>query len=756
MSKGVDKHIRFSNSKFRKQAEEKLTELTIGSQQLSTEDITSAVHELEVHQIELEMQNEELRRTSVELEESRRRYLDIYEFAPVGYFVFDIDGSVAKVNLTGASLLGVERSSLINKPFYRYVERHDRDRFNLHFRKVLETQCKDSCEIKLNKRDGTVLFAQLKSQVGKDSEGNICQLLTAITDVTERTLAERKTIASEERYRGLFEASRDAILIIDASTGQIIDANPFIEDLLVYSPTEFIGKKFWQIGLFKDIAKNQEQFLRLQREKYVHYEELPLEKKSGEIINVEFGSNVYNVENATVIQCNLRDITDRKLAKDRQRFIIQILECLHVAEERSSIRHILELIREFTDVPAIGIRLQEDHDYPYLEVSGFSDHFVEAENYLCARSETDEAICDSKGHPVLACICGCVLSGRTDPKLPYFTKNGSFWTNSATKLQWDFPQNQDFKFLRNQCNEEGYESIALIPLRSNSKIVGLLQINDYRTGYFTAELIHFFEGIGASLGIALARMRTEQDIQRINQELEQRVAARTAELERSNEELWRQIKERERLETEILGISERERKLLGQQLHDDVGQQYAGTALMLRALEEKLATVLPEEAPFVARIAEQVGKTMDHVRRITRGLSPVDLDKDNLKDALKELSSSTRDLGIHCTCRYRKNISLSNTAMAINIYRITQEAITNAIKHGKAKNIQIEVTRNRNQIELTVQNDGLDFQDVLPENKGMGLKIMRYRAGLVNGSLNVCRDVNGGTIVTLHIPNRKR
>jgi signal transduction histidine kinase len=177
---------------------------------------------------------------------------------------------------------------------------------------------------------------------------------------------------------------------------------------------------------------------------------------------------------------------------------------------------------------------------------------------------------------------------------------------------------------------------------------------------------------------------------------------------------------------------------------------------MLRALEEKLATVLPEEAPFVARIAEQIGQTMDHVRRITRGLSPVDLDTDNLIDALKELSASTRDLGIHCTCRYRKNILLSNTAMAINIYRITQEAITNAIKHGKAKNIQIEVTRNRNQILLTVQNDGLDFQDVLPENKGMGLKIMRYRAGLVNGSLNVCRDVNGGTIVTLHIPNRKR
>lgn len=742
------------SSELRKRAEKKIERRISSFDEQPSADLKQVLHELQVHQIEIEMQNEELRRASHELEESQRRYLDIYEFAPIGYFVFDINGFITEVNLTGASLLGGERSRYINTPFSRYVERHDRDRFNLYFRQVLETHCSDTCEIALNKRDGTVLFVQLKSQVGKDSKGNIRQLLTAITDITERTLAEKKTKVSEARYRGLFEASREAILIIDASTGQIVEATPSIENFLGYSRTEFIGKEFWKIALFKDIATSREQFLRLQRQKSVHYEDLQLKKKSGEKTNVEFVSNMYNVEHAKVIQCNIRDITDRKLAKDRQKFIIQILECINkeAAGESSFIRRVLELIKEFTGVAAVGIRLQKDHDYPYLEVNGFSGHFVEAENHLCARRKTGEVICDSQGHQVLVCMCGCVLSGRTDAKLHYFTKNGSFWTNSTTKLQLDFPQNQHFKFLRNQCNKEGYESVALVPMRSNNKIIGLLQINDYSTGRFTPEMIHFFEGIGASLGIALARMRTEQDIQRINQELEQRVAERTAELKRSNKELRRQIKERERLETEILGISDREQKLLGRQLHDDVGQQYAGTALMLKALEEKLTTVLPEDALFVAKIANQVDKTMDHIRQIIRGLSPVDLDKDNLIDALKELSASTRDLGIHCTCRYSKKISLSNNAMAINIYRITQEAITNAIKHGKAKNIQIKVTCNRNQIELTVQNDGLDFQDVLPESKGMGLEIMHYRAGLVKGSLNVCRDVNGGTIVTLHVP----
>jgi PAS domain S-box-containing protein len=174
-------------SELRKRAEKKIERRISSFDEQPSADLEQVLHELEVHQIELEMQNEELRRAFLELEESQRRYLDIYEFAPIGYFVFDINGFITEVNLTGASLLGGERSRYINTPFSRYVERHDRDRFNLYFRQVLEKQCSDTCEIALNKRDGTVLFVQLKSQVGKDSKGNIRQLLTAITDITERT-----------------------------------------------------------------------------------------------------------------------------------------------------------------------------------------------------------------------------------------------------------------------------------------------------------------------------------------------------------------------------------------------------------------------------------------------------------------------------------------------------------------------------------------------------------------------------------------
>jgi len=122
-------------------------------------------------------------------------------------------------------------------------------------------------------------------------------------------------IASETRYRRLFEMAKDGILILDAETGKIIDVNPFLIELLGFSKEQFIEKAIWEIGFFKDIAANQEKFSELQQNEYVRYEDLPLETDDGRQINVEFVSNVYLVNNRKVIQCNIRDITKRKWSK---------------------------------------------------------------------------------------------------------------------------------------------------------------------------------------------------------------------------------------------------------------------------------------------------------------------------------------------------------------------------------------------------------------------------------------------------------
>jgi len=121
---------------------------------------------------------------------------------------------------------------------------------------------------------------------------------------------------SELRYRRLFEAAQDGILILDAETGAITDVNPFLIKMLGYSREEFVEKKLWEVGAFKDVEASQDAFEALQKNEYIRYEDLPLRGKDGRLIQVEFVSNVYLVGGEKVIQCNIRDITERKQAED--------------------------------------------------------------------------------------------------------------------------------------------------------------------------------------------------------------------------------------------------------------------------------------------------------------------------------------------------------------------------------------------------------------------------------------------------------
>ena len=136
-------------------------------------------------------------------------------------------------------------------------------------------------------------------------------VLLAIEDVTARRKAEAAMEHSEVRYRRLFQTAKDGILILDADTGKVINANPFMTALLGYSDVEFVGKELWEIGLFRDIDESRAAYRQLQQDGYLRYEHLPLESRTGQKVEVEFVSNVYEENNHQVVQCNIRDITER-------------------------------------------------------------------------------------------------------------------------------------------------------------------------------------------------------------------------------------------------------------------------------------------------------------------------------------------------------------------------------------------------------------------------------------------------------------
>ena len=181
-------------------------------------------------------------------------------------------------------------------------------------------------------------------------------ILLAIEDISERKKAEEALKISETRYRRLFESAQDGILILDAKTGQISDVNPFLVEMLGYSYKDFLGKKLWEIGPFRNIEASKAAFLELQTKGYVRYKDLPLETKDGRSIAVEFVSNVYLVNHHKVIQCNIRDITERKQ-------IAQALQKAHNELEQRVEERTIALVKAFSEIKTLKERLEAENIY---------------------------------------------------------------------------------------------------------------------------------------------------------------------------------------------------------------------------------------------------------------------------------------------------------------------------------------------------------------------------------------------------------
>jgi PAS domain S-box-containing protein len=207
------------------------------------------------------------------------------------------------------------------------------------------------------------------------------------------------------------------------------------------------------------------------------------------------------------------DITERK-DNEREREAIVMLNNLDNGEIafRELMANLCAVLQDWSGCEAVGIRLRDGHDFPYYQTRGFPKEFVEAEKYLCAHDQFGKLLLDSSGNPVLECMCGNILCQRYDPALPFFTANGSFWTNSTSALLASTTESDRQARTRNRCNGEGYESVALVPLRHGTSSLGLIQFNDHRPERFSQRLIARLERIGEVVASTLARRQAKDGL----------------------------------------------------------------------------------------------------------------------------------------------------------------------------------------------------------------------------------------------------
>jgi PAS domain S-box-containing protein len=475
---------------------------------LSTEELRQSLYELRVHQIELEMQNEELRRAQSELDAARARYFDLYDLAPVGYFTINEGGQILEANLTAAMQLGTTRNALVKLPITRFILKEDQDIYYMYRKRLIKTGMPQECELRMLDNDGTIHWAHLAASAVQDVDGAPVGRIV-MSDITERKLAEDELRESEERFRKLFKGHSAIKLVIDSETGSIIDANEASAQFYGWPVEELKQMRIQQISL-----RSPEE-VKADMKKVVSQGAARLEfrhrRADGTIRDVEVYCNKIEITGKNLLYSIIQDITERKLGRTYGELGREVLQILNERGNlQDSIQRVLTALKTRTGLDAVGIRLQAGDDFPYFAQEGFSKDFLLTENMLIKR-DADGGICQEKDiSDSLECTCGLVISGKTDPTNPLFTLGGSCWTNDSSLLL-DIPPGEDPRLHpHNQCIHQGYASVALVPIRDKDRTVGLIQLNDRRKGCFTLNTVELLEGIASHIGAALMRKRVEE------------------------------------------------------------------------------------------------------------------------------------------------------------------------------------------------------------------------------------------------------
>jgi PAS domain S-box-containing protein len=386
-------------------------------------------------------------------------------------------------------------------------------------------------EYKMRRRDGSLFFSSHTVTEILDDSGKRHALVSVVRDITERKTSEEEHSKLLRQNQLILSSAGQGIIGLDEN-GITTFVNPAAATMLAMDPVEMLGLSMHEVAgcMGADSSHPKEDFkiYATLKSGMVHRgsDEL-FRRKGGTSFPVEYVSTPIlsdgGIEGAVVV---FRDITSRRQLEEEREATINLFRLFNSANNTAELANLINVfLKNWSGCDAVGIRLRREGDFPFIATRGFPDGFAAQESSLCAVDSSGNELRDEFGNPTLECACGMILTGRLRPLEPYLTDGGSFWSNNFSELMETMRGKAQPTAIRGRCIQAGYESVALIPLRSGQEVLGLMQFNDRRKERFTPEIIATLERLGGNIAIALAQRKADEERRRLISAVEQTAEA---------------------------------------------------------------------------------------------------------------------------------------------------------------------------------------------------------------------------------------